>query len=175
MKIFRISLTKIYALLIDKEVGEKNCQLLWEYDIQNQIDEKEWNRTNAYILDISANIAIRESFYKVKYRWYLTSRRIHRIFPDSDSKCWRCKSDIGNMIHIWWSCPLLKQYWQKIHYKISHVLKMALWFTPQCCLLHLHLSLNKADTVLLNNLLAAEKMLIARNWKMDEIPTSIVN
>lgn len=41
---------------------------------------------------------------------------------------------------------------------------------PLVCLLHLHLKLNESELILVNNLLVAAKMLIAKYWLQEEIP-----
>lgn len=44
-------------------------------------------------------------------------------------------------------------------------------FTPENCLLHLFTNLGKNETILLNNLLVADKSLITKYWKSQLIPT----
>lgn len=87
--IFRKSLLKIYMLLVDCIKGGTTLWLKWEYDLQNCINKSEWDRTDRYVMEISANIVAHESFCKVRCRWYMTPRRIHRWFPDADKNCWR--------------------------------------------------------------------------------------
>lgn len=45
------------------EEGKKDMGSLhrWEYELQQQIHEPNWVKSNAYIMDISCNIAIRET------------------------------------------------------------------------------------------------------------------
>lgn len=121
-----------------------------------------WARTDKYIMDMSANIEIRQSFYKVISRWYMTPRKL--------------VGDVGDMLYIWWSCPHLKKYWLKIHLESNHHLKIKIRFLPECYLLHLVLNHNRVETVLLNNLLGAAKIMIAKimkakKWNTDETPT----
>lgn len=42
-------------------------------------------------------------------------------------------------------------------------------FMPESCLLHLLKCGNKSETILLNNVLVAAKMLIAKNWKSTKV------
>lgn len=69
------------------------------------------------------------------------------------------------MIYVWWSCSTLKPFWISIHTEIMQILDIQTTFTPEWLLLHLNQLKSKALTVLLNNLLVAAKILVAKNWK----------
>lgn len=81
------------------------------------------------------------------------------MFPACDPVCWRCsKEEIGDMMHIWSTCPKLQALVVTIYYEINSVLKIPLDFSPDSCLSHVHLKLNKQDTVLLNSLLVRSRL-----------------
>lgn len=48
--------------------------------------------------------------------------------------CWRCETEVGTLLHVWWSCPRIQPYWRKIHEVIS---SLPLEFLPGQYLLHL--------------------------------------
>lgn len=48
-------------------------------DARGRINDSEWQTSHKYIMAIYSNIAIREMFYKLRHRWYLTARRLHKI------------------------------------------------------------------------------------------------
>lgn len=79
--------------------------------------------------------------------------------------CWRCNEEIGDMVHIRWSCPKLQTYWTRIHYEINLVLGISLVLSPGICPLHLFAGISKQDIVLLNNVLVTAEILIASHWK----------
>lgn len=143
----------------------------WERDIGVQIQEQDWGHTHKYVLDISANTAIREAFIKLRNRWYLVPTRIHKMFPEANPQCWRCHNCLGTRLHILWTCPNLKKFWKEVHHAISIDISISLTFTPENLLLHLFHGLGKNKTTLLNNLLVSAKMLIAKYWKSQSTPT----
>lgn len=49
---------------------------------------------------ISTNIALRENYFRLRCGWYLTPSKLHQMFLKADKKCWRCKKEIGTLIHI---------------------------------------------------------------------------
>lgn len=122
-------------------------------------------------MDVSFNIVIQESYYKVSNRWYLTPSRLHQMYPNNDISCWRCHKDVGTIMHIWWDCPNIVSFWIAFHQEINYWLNLPLQLSPNCCLLHLKLDIGKRDTVVLNNLFITAKMMIAKNWKSTTIPT----
>lgn len=91
------------------------------------------------------------------------------MFLKVDKRCWRCKKDIDTMIHIWWFCPALHEFWEKVHFKITTDMGIVLKLITEVCLLHQ--CLGKYDNVLLSNLLIAAKLLIAKKWKSEDVPT----
>lgn len=52
-----------------------------------------------------------ESNYKILTRWYYTPQLLHKCFPNTSDRCWRCQEGRGTLLHIFWACPLLKQFW----------------------------------------------------------------
>lgn len=159
-------------MLLEFNQLDKNCCGQWKREVGKEIVESDEFPSSKYILDMSANIAIRKAFFKIRNRWYLVPTRLHKMFPQqSDYKCWRCTSEWGSMVHIWWTCSQLKGFWMNFHREISWKIGILFHYLPECCLLHLFTSMNKFDTVLLNNLLLAARMLIAKYWKSSRVPT----
>lgn len=109
-----------------------------KHDLQSSISEAEWDRMNN-VMDISANIAVRVSYYKVRHVAHLG------VLLISDK-------------------ILARNSFREITIKIKFL------FSPECYLLHLFLNLDRVAIVLLNNLLMAAKIVIAR-WKTDDVPT----
>lgn len=36
------------------------------------------------------------------------------MFPSHSDRCWRCGGEEGCLIHLFWSCPLIKPFWDQI-------------------------------------------------------------
>lgn len=178
--ILRVSLTKFENVLISRSIHKKSWSKIyslltdngkldlgpchhWAKDLQYPISEAEWIKTSKYILDISFNIAIWETYYKGRNQWYLTLNRMFWMYPNSDSLYWRCHREIGNMVHIGWLCPNIFKFWSEVYQEITPRFNLSL--TPESCLLHLNLKIGKFDKILLNNLIVAAILLIAKNWK----------
>lgn len=167
--IYSKTLSKIYQVLLDEGTSDDICRQRWKRNIGVQIQEQIWNYTHKNVLDISANIAIREAFIKLRNHWYLVPTRIHKIFSEANPQCWRCNNDLGTWLHIWWTCTKLKKFWKKIHIMTNDI-NIKLACTPENYLLHLFQGLRKNEMALLNNLVSA-KMIIAKHWKSQLMPS----
>lgn len=81
----------------------------------------------------------------------------------NDSKCsgtlLRCQTSVGSLMHIWWSCTKVKEFWRLICNEINVKVKIPLSFSLELCLLHL--DLDKTNLLLLSNMLIAAKLLLA--------------
>lgn len=97
--------------------------------------------------------------------------RLHKMFPESHPTCWRCHKELGTCLHIWWTCSSVKRFWTDVYYEIISNMGIVFPFNPESCLLHLFTDLGIAETRLLNNLLVQAKILIAKYWKSQTIPT----
>lgn len=133
------------------------------------INESDWGKSCEYVLGISSNVLIRESFLKVRTRWYYVPTKVYKMFPTSNPICWQCPKEHGNMLHMWWSCFLLRAYWKAIHIEIMLILGISIPFTPECFPLHIIALENKVLLTLLNNLLVAAMILVAKNWKSQNV------
>lgn len=171
--IFFKSLSKLYRLLIENFTSDKIMRERWKKDIHERIGEKDWQLSNRYIMNVSDNIAIRESYFKIRNRWYLTPSRMHKMSADNSPICWHCKTHKGTMIYVWWSCLKIRLFWKQIVNEICTGLGIFIISSPSVCLLHLHLNLNRLDTVLVNNLVLAARMLIVKQWLQEKKPYNI--
>lgn len=55
-----------------------------------------------------------EARNKILTRWYRTPQ-IHSIFPVVSNQCWRCGNAQGDMLCIFWSCPILTHFRYKVN------------------------------------------------------------
>lgn len=62
----------------------------------------------------SINSRIQEMSYKFLTRWYRTPLRSAQIYPTRDDRCWRGCGQQCTYIHIWWTCPKIKLFWDVI-------------------------------------------------------------
>lgn len=115
------------------------------------------------------NVATQEKNYKLRSRWYRTPSKIHKFFPHVSDRCWRCGSARGSLLHIWWECPPITDFWKKVHTILKTVTTCNLTFTPACLLLHHiqeEMSLYRKSAAV--HMVNVAKRLIPMHWRKPE-------
>lgn len=79
-----------------------------------------------------------EMNYKFLARWYLTPVRTHRYQQDKTSLFWRNCNQRATMTHIWWECPIIKDYWQEVVKNIREITGETMEQNIWTCLFHDH-------------------------------------
>ncbi|CAI9565753.1 unnamed protein product, partial [Staurois parvus] len=77
-----------------------------------------------------------EMNYKCMARWYITLSVAHRLSGDNSPLCWRVHGGRGTMYHIWWECPRIQEYWEKILNLIRKITEVDIILDPETCLFH---------------------------------------
>uniref|UniRef100_A0A3B4X6N3 Reverse transcriptase domain-containing protein n=1 Tax=Seriola lalandi dorsalis TaxID=1841481 RepID=A0A3B4X6N3_SERLL len=129
-------ISKTYNLLIKN--NKANINLIkekWEKDLEIQIEDDHWSSllTDAHKRFI--NTRYRICNFKTIHRVYYTPEKISRFKGSTSSFCKRCKTEIGNLLHMFWTCPQLEQWWKDIEHTLKKVLKMELSLSPLIVLL----------------------------------------
>lgn len=77
-----------------------------------------------------------EMNYKCLARWYATSEKLSKYQPGKSVNCWRGCKVVGTMAHLWWDCPIIKQYWKEVLQLIKEFTNDEIPEDPWICLLH---------------------------------------
>lgn len=64
-KLFRKTLDKIYPMLVNEKKTDQCSRLRWEWNLRVNISSFDWEWSRIHILDLSTNVAIRETFFKI--------------------------------------------------------------------------------------------------------------
>lgn len=93
----------------------------WERDLQETWGLEEWHKRGTRAFKGILNISLIEANLKVLMRWYLVPSRLALMFASTSPLCFRDCQAQGSMLHIWWECPRLRGYWNKIFNLIRRV------------------------------------------------------
>lgn len=144
----------------------------WERDLSMQLSAQEWTNVHTLIHKGSMNVQVQESAYKLFSRWYRTPLLLHRFNPTIPQTCWRCNTDTGSLLHIWWSCSKIQPFWKEVHTLITRITTYTLDFNPAMFLLH-HSSFHipAYHRSLAMHLVNSARMCIPPKWRSPEPPT----
>lgn len=108
-------LSKMYSLLNTPSPQPHLLYLeRWETDLNRKFWVTQKHHTVRFAIKSSLCTKIQETNFKILSRWYLTPTGPHKCFPTTSDRCWRCRWDEGSLLHIFWSCPRLGNFWGNV-------------------------------------------------------------
>lgn len=108
----------------------------WSEDLQMNIKGKKLRNVCILTHKCSISTKAQETAYKLLTHWYTTPEKLHRWQPQTPDTCWWCQCETGTLIHIWWHCPLLATFWNKVREIITFITETKLTLNAAFCLLH---------------------------------------
>lgn len=166
------TISKLYKLLIDEDEIEKPSYIKqWEKDLGTLVElntiKKIMNLTHSSAIDVKTT----EMNYKCLVRWYITPERASKFQKESSAECWRGCGEIGTMAHIWWKCPKIQKYWEKVLSMVQKITGKEVKKEPWSVLFHgIKESEKQYKASLVPHLINAAKKLIPKNWREKESP-----
>uniref|UniRef100_A0A803TG30 Reverse transcriptase zinc-binding domain-containing protein n=1 Tax=Anolis carolinensis TaxID=28377 RepID=A0A803TG30_ANOCA len=169
-------ITKIYKKLLEWDTETehvKTCMTHWARDIGRPILYEEWEKLWGKNMKFNYASDLRENQFKMIYRWYITPKKLGHYKKDKRTKCWKCQEKEGNFFHMWWACAKTKKYWTEIHKESRKILKKDLPFRPELYLLGVtNTNLGKNEEKILNYLVTGARIVFARIWRSNQVPTT---
>lgn len=108
---------------------------------------------------------------KIHLRWYLTPVRISHMSPASSRLCWRQCGQVGSLLHMWWSCPVISTFWSSVADLVTELTNFNLSLSPELAILDL--SINNIPwhfRTIIHHIFLAARITIARHWKETTSP-----
>lgn len=172
----RHALSFLYSLLTIQG-GDKTPEFLlkWERDLGTQFTTQQREKVLALAHKSSIASHYQESGYKILTRWYRVPYMLHKMNPSLSDRCWRCGTEVGSMLHVFWSCPILRPFWEEVTSTIQSLTSVELKDNPAACLLHLTTRpTRKYKKTLTMQLLNAARACIPALWRDPLPPTRVL-
>uniref|UniRef100_A0A8C5Q9V7 Reverse transcriptase zinc-binding domain-containing protein n=1 Tax=Leptobrachium leishanense TaxID=445787 RepID=A0A8C5Q9V7_9ANUR len=166
------SISTIYALLQKCDTSLPPLCGRWETILELDFTPEIWAKTFYLTLYGSRAFKVIETSYKLLTFWYYTPHQTAHFSLSCDSICWRCGTQTGTYLHIWWTCEKITPFWRLVAEVVMEVTGLDLPFAPAVYLL-LHLPGTQRtlrNSVALHLLLAARR-LIPAHWRSLEVPS----
>ena len=162
-------ISDIYQILNEYPLqtkGKHTYMLRWEKELGGELEEDEWRAVWRQAAKSSICTLYKEKTYKVLFFWYLTPDVLHRIYPSTSDRCWRCNQARGTLFHIYWTCPLIVQFWTRVQELLTRLVEAPIPLSPKLFLLGLSQPrIAKPYKKLLRHITTAARCLIALYWK----------
>lgn len=119
------------------------------------------------------NTFLIEASIKVFIRGYYVPARLAKIYPDTSPLCYRGCNHVGDMLHIWWACPHIRRYWNKLFQIVWKVSGVSVLQDPTYALLkHRVKDTHKHIQSLILSMFMGARILIAGAWKKSMVSIS---
>ena len=161
-----------YDLLSTHPFDNKNAHMIkWEKDLKQEFTWDQWKKAFYIASKSSACIEHWDNAQKIINRWYLTPYKLAKIYPSTSNECWRCNDQIGNLLHILWSCKNLHSFWNSITSFIADLTGILNKLNPATALLGINLDIYPKEyrTIVFHTLVAA-RLTITSLWKSKDAP-----
>lgn len=161
-----------YSTLIQPEEGYVPLFLTkWEAELGIQFTDVQRKKILYFAQKSSIATRVQETCYKIMTRWYSIPAVLHHFFPQVASLCWRCGTEEGTMLHVFWTSTKLTPFWLEVAHTIRHLTGVSLEGNPAACLLHIsERPIKKYKTSLTIHLLNAAKACIPLCWRSEKPP-----
>lgn len=152
-------------------IDSHNHKKKWEIDLGIKLSDAQWEKACILAHKCSLSTKAQEISYKILIQWHVTPQKARRWFPTTSDTCWRCGTETGSFMHIWWTCLPIQEYWGKIIRWIKYITETKINLNAAACLIHVNTyTLSKYKKSLTRHLLNAAKTLIPLHWKSTHTP-----
>lgn len=116
-------ITKLYKVFLSMNLnGPTRTKQRWEAETDKIISDEMWEGAWTGAHRVTSSNTWREYKWKVISRYFRTPDVVAKIDPKVPSLCWRnCGSAVPNHTHIFWSCPILQNYWDEVYKAINQI------------------------------------------------------
>lgn len=146
--------------------------LAWKEDLGHSISPVDLQK--CFILTHKTSLASKaqEKGFKLLTHWYRCPSTLQWINPALPDTCWRCLSSKGTLLDIWWECPPVRRFWQKILDLYCRLMATSITPPPEVTLLSMILGpLKSIKKDVLRHFLAAARTVLPRHWKSTNMPS----
>lgn len=112
---------------------------------------------------------------KIIHRWHRTPQQLYKWNLIPVDSCWRCNGSGASILHILWSCPALKDWWNNIYQIIFEVLHKKFPISAKLCVLGSTIELHDNDFSCFEKrwiilALTTAKRILLRHWRKKHPP-----
>lgn len=107
----------------------------WAGDLAMDISPEDWKSCLNNVNTVYKEMGNRFIQLKIIHRWHRTPQQLYKWKLIPVDSCWRCDGSGASILHILWTCPVLKDWWNNIHQIIFEVLHKRFKISAKLCVL----------------------------------------
>ncbi len=147
----------------------------WEAELQISISDALWKKALEAVNSSSSCARLSVIQFKVLFRLHYSRNKLFRLYPDRTTEaCNRCFQMPCNLMHMFWTCSKLSNYWQSFFKSISDILGISVSPSPQIAIFgvppdELGTTSMQDNVIAFASLIASRKILLS--WKSSQPPS----
>lgn len=86
-------ISKIYKLLLKWYTADeyvKEFMIKWALNVNTEIEMEQWEHLWRKSIKITSCAMLQENSYKLLYRWYITPKKLAKMYIGISNVCWKC-------------------------------------------------------------------------------------
>lgn len=147
----------------------------WENELNFVLTDLQWD--SALRLVHLSSICARHNLIQCKiiHIIHYTNAKLARLFQDINNTCNKCNLAPANHVHMFWSCPKLKIFWDNIFDTINNAYALTIPANPLSAIFGIHPDDDSPTTIkrALSFMTLLGRRLIWLNWKTTRAPSHI--
>lgn len=168
------SISNLYAGLRDcSNLCTRTLGVIWERELDVVINEELWEDIWDNAKKITVCNRTRAMQFKILHRAHVSPVRLSKYRKDVSPFCLKCRTEIGDLTHCFWSCAKIQKYWSSILFEMQKVLKVDLELDPVSLVLGLpsvHVT-DRHHKKLYNVMTFCARKNILLQWISDKAPS----
>ena len=170
----KAAIRTFYASLGDyPSFGTQTLGEVWERELGVEITEEMWDDIWDNARKITVCNRTRAMQLKILHRAHIAPNRLSKYKKDVSPVCPKCKTEIGDLTHCYWSCVKIQKYWSDILLEMQKILRKKLELHPVSLLLGLSDDrvTDRYQKRLYNVLTFCARKNILMHWITDKAPS----
>lgn len=133
----RSSVSIIYRKLIEHSSRALSVESIWNRELGELDLCVDWDSVWSNLSLTSKNLAHQLIHFKTIHRAYITPYRRFQMKLQASYDCHICNcSSPGTFLHMFWSCPIISDFWSHVNSVLSQLLDISYFPNPALCLLN---------------------------------------
>lgn len=141
----RATVARTYNSLLDRLLTTLAVEKVWDKELGRDGLVPDWKTIWSNLGSTSKNLAHQLIHFKMIHGAYATPIKCFKMKLLPSPNCAHCQDQApGTTMHMFWECPLIRDFWTRVLLTLSELLGTSIVPNPRLCLLNDDSSLSRS-------------------------------